>query len=219
MKAALGSAGDAKTEAKHPGGGAGGEDDEKDPEQAKLFGELSFAASLCILPLRVTYPAKIFCLFCLSLLLLSSAPFFFHPLPLLIFCECILFLFSQIPAALQSAVIVEKPNVKWDDVAGLESAKGLLKEAVILPIKYPQLFTGKRQPWRGILLYGPPGASSQSFLSVLCIHFSLHLCFLLVGVLSLSLAVLQERARPIWRKLLLLKRTTVLSWQSVALIW
>lgn len=32
--------------------------------------------------------------------------------------------------------MVEKPNVKWDDVAGLESAKGLLKEAVILPIKY-----------------------------------------------------------------------------------
>lgn len=53
--------------------------------------------------------------------------------------------------------IVETPSVKWNDVAGLEGAKEALKEAVILPIKFPQLFTGKRKPWKGILLFGPPG--------------------------------------------------------------
>ena len=53
---------------------------------------------------------------------------------------------------LNEAIMVEKPNIKWDDVAGLEAAKEALKEAVILPIKFPHLFTGKRQPWRGILL-------------------------------------------------------------------
>ena len=46
---------------------------------------------------------------------------------------------------LSDAIVVEKPNIKWDDVAGLEAAKEALKEAVILPIKFPHLFTGKRQ--------------------------------------------------------------------------
>jgi len=40
------------------------------------------------------------------------------------------------------AIVMEKPNIKWDDVAGLEGAKEALKEAVILPIKFPHLFTG-----------------------------------------------------------------------------
>lgn len=40
------------------------------------------------------------------------------------------------------AIIIEKPNVSWDDVAGLNGAKEALKEAVILPVKFPHLFTG-----------------------------------------------------------------------------
>ena len=46
-------------------------------------------------------------------------------------------------------------------MAGLEQAKEALKEAVI---KFPHLFTGKRQPWKGILLYGPPG-TGKSYLA------------------------------------------------------
>lgn len=57
-------------------------------------------------------------------------------------------------AKLEGAIVSEKPNVRWDDVAGLEVAKAALKEAVILPIRFPHMFTGKRQAWRGILLFG-----------------------------------------------------------------
>ncbi|KXS18485.1 AAA-domain-containing protein [Gonapodya prolifera JEL478] len=59
--------------------------------------------------------------------------------------------------AMAGVVLSEKPNVRWTDIAGLEPAKAALKEAVILPVKFPHLFTGKRTPWRGILLFGPPG--------------------------------------------------------------
>lgn len=62
------------------------------------------------------------------------------------------------------AILMERPNVKWSDVAGLENAKNSLNEAVILPIKFPTLFTGDRTPWKGILLYGPPG-TGKSYLA------------------------------------------------------
>jgi vacuolar protein-sorting-associated protein 4 len=74
---------------------------------------------------------------------------------------------DELRKGLMSAIISETPNVHWDDVAGLEGAKSSLKEAVILPTKYPQLFEGERKPWTGILLYGPPG-TGKSFLAKAC---------------------------------------------------
>merc|ERR1719491_2788379 len=71
---------------------------------------------------------------------------------------------KKMQTKLEGAIVMEKPNVKWTDVAGLEAAKEALKEAVILPIKFPHLFTGNRKPWRGILLFGPPG-TGKSYLA------------------------------------------------------
>lgn len=57
--------------------------------------------------------------------------------------------------------------MKWEDVSGLVNAKNSLKEAVVLPIKFPEIFTGSRKPWKGILLYGPPG-TGKTFLAKAC---------------------------------------------------
>jgi vacuolar protein-sorting-associated protein 4 len=71
---------------------------------------------------------------------------------------------AKLREALGGVIVTDKPNVSWDDVAGLEGAKDALKEAVIIPTKFPQFFTGKRRPWTGILLYGPPG-TGKSYLA------------------------------------------------------
>ncbi len=61
------------------------------------------------------------------------------------------------PSALRE-VLVQVPNVSWDDIGGLENAKQELKEAVEWPLKYPETFDkfGIRPP-KGVLIYGPPG--------------------------------------------------------------
>ncbi|MBU0615085.1 MAG: CDC48 family AAA ATPase [Nanoarchaeota archaeon] len=61
------------------------------------------------------------------------------------------------PSALRE-VLVEVPNIKWEDVGGLDDVKQELKEAVEWPLKFPEAF--KRlgvKPPKGILLYGAPG--------------------------------------------------------------
>ncbi|HXV39040.1 MAG TPA: CDC48 family AAA ATPase [Nitrosopumilaceae archaeon] len=61
------------------------------------------------------------------------------------------------PSALRE-VLVQIPNVTWDDVGGLESLKEELQEAVEWPLKHKDAFEhADVSPPKGILLYGPPG--------------------------------------------------------------
>ncbi len=54
--------------------------------------------------------------------------------------------------------VIERPNVRWEDVGGLEDVKQLVKEVVELPLKYPEMFKEVGiEPPKGVLLYGPPG--------------------------------------------------------------
>ena len=58
---------------------------------------------------------------------------------------------------ISGTIVTESPKVNWDDIAGLDNVKQALREAIVLPIAKPELFTGARKPWSGILLFGPPG--------------------------------------------------------------
>lgn len=50
--------------------------------------------------------------------------------------------FNSVFYFMTGAFVFERPNVKWDHVAGLQLVKEALKEAVILPVKFPHLFIG-----------------------------------------------------------------------------
>ena len=61
------------------------------------------------------------------------------------------------PSAMRE-VLVEVPDVKWEDIGGLEGVKEELREAIEWPLKYPDVFTTvNATPPKGLLLYGPPG--------------------------------------------------------------
>jgi SpoVK/Ycf46/Vps4 family AAA+-type ATPase len=62
---------------------------------------------------------------------------------------------SARPAKLEQLVLTEKPSVKWNEIANLHDAKKAIEEAIVFPLKRPDLFP---LGWpRGILFFGPPG--------------------------------------------------------------
>mmetsp|Transcript_12379 Transcript_12379/g.14175 ORF Transcript_12379/g.14175 Transcript_12379/m.14175 type:complete len:452 (-) Transcript_12379:9-1364(-) len=64
---------------------------------------------------------------------------------------------TELISMLERDVLDKNPQVSFDDIADLDDAKNTLQEAVLLPILMPQYFKGIRRPWRGVLLFGPPG--------------------------------------------------------------
>jgi transitional endoplasmic reticulum ATPase len=64
----------------------------------------------------------------------------------------------EVPPSTLREVLVESPNVPWEEVGGLKEAKTELKEAIEYPLKYKDVYSYARaQPPKGILLYGAPG--------------------------------------------------------------
>ncbi|GJC95676.1 AAA family ATPase [Colletotrichum higginsianum] len=62
------------------------------------------------------------------------------------------------PSALREVAVVEVPNVRWEDIGGLEGVKADLQESVQYPVDHPEKFLKfGLSPSRGVLFYGPPG--------------------------------------------------------------
>ncbi|KAF1883702.1 hypothetical protein Lal_00012619 [Lupinus albus] len=58
---------------------------------------------------------------------------------------------------ISNEIMDRDPNVRWDDIAGLDHAKKCVTEMVIWPLLRPDIFKGCRSPGKGLLLFGPPG--------------------------------------------------------------
>ena len=59
--------------------------------------------------------------------------------------------------AIERDIVESGVATRFDDIAGCTLAKQLLQEAVVLPLWMPDFFKGIRRPWKGVLLFGPPG--------------------------------------------------------------
>ena len=65
---------------------------------------------------------------------------------------------QKILKQLKNEIINKNLKINFKDIIGMENAKKVVKEAILLPLKLPELFTNKiLEPWKGILLFGPPG--------------------------------------------------------------
>lgn len=99
-------------------------------------------------------------------------------------------------------VLVEIPNITWDDIGGLEEIKRDLKEAVEWPLKYPERFKqmGIRAP-RGVLLYGPPG-TGKTLLAKAVAHESEANFILVKGpeLLNMWMGESEKGVREIFKK-------------------
>lgn len=66
------------------------------------------------------------------------------------------------------------PDVKWQDVGGLESVKGDILDTIDMPLKHPELFAAGIKKRSGILFYGPPGTGKTLLAKAIATNFSLN---------------------------------------------
>ncbi|KAK8761869.1 hypothetical protein V5799_026866 [Amblyomma americanum] len=72
-------------------------------------------------------------------------------------CEALKNIDAKLVELIKNEIMDNGPGIHWDDIAGLEFAKQSVKEMVVWPMLRPDIFTGLRQPPKGLLLFGPPG--------------------------------------------------------------
>ncbi|CAK0855265.1 unnamed protein product [Prorocentrum cordatum] len=63
----------------------------------------------------------------------------------------------DLACAIERDIVVADLKVRFEDIGGLTDAKRAINEALVLPLLLPDFFTGLRRPWKGVLLFGPPG--------------------------------------------------------------
>jgi SpoVK/Ycf46/Vps4 family AAA+-type ATPase len=98
-------------------------------------------------------------------------------------------------ATFDELVTKQKPDVKWGEVVGLETAKKAIKEAIVYPVQRPDLFP---LGWpRGILLYGPPGCGKT--LVAAAVATEIDASFLSVDAASIMSKWLGEGERNVAR--------------------
>lgn len=81
-------------------------------------------------------------------------------------------------------IITTNPRVKFADVGGLDHVKSKVRESLILPKKFPNLFKGIRASTAHMMLYGPPGTGKTMIAK--CVASELNVMFLNVSIASLT---------------------------------
>ncbi|KAM9914477.1 hypothetical protein OXX69_000591 [Metschnikowia pulcherrima] len=66
------------------------------------------------------------------------------------------------------------PNVKWEDIGGLDLVKDEILDTIDLPLKHPELFSNGLKKRSGILFYGPPGTGKTLLAKAIATNFSLN---------------------------------------------
>ncbi|CEO95018.1 hypothetical protein PBRA_003831 [Plasmodiophora brassicae] len=111
---------------------------------------------------------------------------------------------SQALKGMQSrAVTASIPNVRWEDIGGLENVKQAILDTIELPLKHPSLFTAGIRQRSGVLLYGPPGTGKTLVAKAVATECSLsfisvkgpELLNMYVGESEANVRAVFERAR------------------------
>ncbi|KAF7018392.1 hypothetical protein CFC21_031691 [Triticum aestivum] len=95
------------------------------------------------------------------------------------------------------------PDVKWEDVGGLEEVKKVILDTIQLPLLYKHLFSSKLPKRSGVLLYGPPGTGKTLLAKAVATECSLN--FLSVKgpeLINMYVGESEKNVRDIFEKLL-----------------